>query len=194
MGSPSSTTVVVIGDEAGSALHALDALANVRAGRLRAMPDEDAARWTSGAHTPYVVHDRDPLEHVAAAWVESFDDLSTLDVLEWEIERALVALARDAVSMPDYYVVLAPESLSTTWKHWWLGVMPHASPTRVIPWSDSDASLTGLLRRLPTGRPWPKPEPWLRGLTRVVPDRAFSAQDEQSLLDGVGEMPQQGEV
>jgi hypothetical protein len=171
MGSPSSTTVVVVGDEADAALHTLDGLANVRAARLRAVPDADAARWTSSAHTPYVVHDRDPLEHVAAAWVEFFDDLATLGSLELEIERVLIALDRDAVSMPDYYVVLAPESLPTTWKHWWLGVMPQASPTRVIPWSDSEVSLARLLRRLPTGRPWPEPEPWLRGLTHAVPDR-----------------------
>ena len=194
MGSPSSTTVVVIGDEAESALHALDGLANVRVGRLRTIPEVDAARWASGAHTPYVVHDRDPLEHVAAAWVEFFDDLSTLEILELEIERVLVALERDVMSMPDYYIVLAPESLPTTWKHWWLGVMPHASPNRVIPWSDSEASLAKLLRRLPTGRPWPKPEPWLRGLTHRIPDSAFSTQSVPSLLDGVDGMPEQGEA
>jgi hypothetical protein len=171
MASSSSTTLVIVGDEADAALHTLDGLANVRAANLRAADEADAARWTAGSHTPYLVHDRDPLEHVAAAWVEFFDDLSTMGSLELEIERVLIALGRDAVSLPDYYVVLAPESLSPTWKHWWLGVMPQASPTRVIPWSDSDASLTRLLRRLPTGRPWPEPAPWLRGLTHAVPDR-----------------------
>jgi len=171
MGSPRSTTLVVVGDETDAALNTLDGLANVRAIHLRAVPDSDAARWTSATQTPYLVHDRDPLEHVAAAWVEFFDDLSTLGSLELEIERVLVALGNDAVAIPDYYVVLAPESLPPTWKHWWLGVMPQASPTRVIPWSDSDASLVRLLRRLPTGRPWPDPAPWLRGLTHAVPDR-----------------------
>jgi len=171
MASPSSTTLVVIGDEADAVLTTLDGLANVRAARLRSVPDSDAARMTSAGGTPYLVHDRDPLEHVAAAWVEFFDDQATLGSLELEIERVLVALDRDGVALPDYYVVLAPETLPPTWKHWWLGVMPQASPTRVIPWSDSDASLVRLLRRLPTGRPWPAPEPWLRALTHTVPDR-----------------------
>ena len=171
MAGPSSTTLVIVGDEADAALRTLDGLANVRTAHLRSVPDTDAARWTSTGNTPYLVHDRDPLEHVAAAWVEFFDDVATLGSLELEIERMLVALGREAVSLPDYYVVLAPETLPPTWKHWWLGVMPQASPTRVIPWSDSDASLVRLLRRLPTGRPWPTPEPWLRGLTHTVPDR-----------------------
>jgi hypothetical protein len=171
MESLSSTTLVVVGDEADAALTTLDSLANVRAAHLRAAPDADAARFTRSGGTPYLVHDRDPLEHVAAAWVEFFDDLATLGSLELEIDRVLMALGDDTLSMPDYYVVLAPESLPTTWKHWWLGVMPQASPSRVIPWSDSDESLARLLRRLPTGRPWPKPEPWLRGLTHAVPDR-----------------------
>jgi hypothetical protein len=171
MGSPSSTTLVVVGDEADAALHTLDGLANVRTAHLRSVPDFDAARWTSGGGVPYLVHDRDPLEHVAAAWVEFFDDQATLGALELEVERILVALSNDGVSLPDYYVVLAPESMSPTWKHWWLGVLPQASPTRVIPWSDSEASLARLLRRLPTGRPWPAPEPWLRGLAHTVPDR-----------------------
>jgi hypothetical protein len=171
MGSPSSTTLVVVGDEVDAALRTLDGLANVRAAPLREVDDTDAARWQSSSQTPYLVHDRDPLEHVAAAWVEFFDDLATLGSLELEIERVLIALGQDAISLPDYYVVLAPEALTPTWKHWWLGVMPQASPTRVIPWSDSEASLARLLRRLPTGRPWPEPAPWLRGLTHAVPDR-----------------------
>ena len=77
MASPSSTTLVVVGDEADAALHTLDGLANVRTARLRSVPDSDAVRWTSGGGTPYLVHDRDPLEHVAAAWVEFFEALSS---------------------------------------------------------------------------------------------------------------------
>lgn len=171
MASPSSTTLVVIGEEADAALTTLNGLTNVRAAHLRAVPDSDAARVISSGGTPYLLHDRDPLEHVAAAWVEFFDDQATLGGLELEIERVLVALGSDGIVLPDYYVVLAPESLAPTWKHWWLGVLPQASPTRVIPWSESDASLVRLLRRLPTGRPWPAPEEWLRGLTHTVPDQ-----------------------
>src|SRR5882757_2960831 len=101
MAGPSSTTLVVVGDEADAALRTLDGLANVRTAHLRSVPDTDAARWTSTGNTPYLVHDRDPLEHVAAAWVEFFDDLATLGSLELEIERMLAALGREAVSLPD---------------------------------------------------------------------------------------------
>lgn len=169
---PSSTTVVVVGDGAADALRPLDRLANVRARSLVGWEDEDAARWGQGGATPYLVHDRDPLGHVAAAWEEFFDDLATLETLVLEVDRAIDALDEGRASIPDYYVVLEPESLGPTRKHWWLGVVSSASPQRVIPWSDPDASLAALLRRLPTGRPWPDHARWLRGMTSAVPDKA----------------------
>jgi hypothetical protein len=73
--------------------------------------------------------------------------------------------------VPDYYVVIHPETMPVTWKHWWLGVLAVASPNRVIPWPDADAPLARLLSRLPTARAWPDVEPWLRGVTGAVPDR-----------------------
>jgi hypothetical protein len=172
MEAPASTTLVVVGDEATSAIHALEGFANVRAATFDgASSDDEVARWSAAAIAPYVVHDRDPLGHVAAAWVEFFDDQSTFGVLELEIERALEAAERHAISVPDYYVVLHPEDLPTTWKHWWLGVLASASPTRVIPWPAADDSLARLLRRLPTGRAWPDVESWLPRVVGAVPDR-----------------------
>jgi len=172
MEAPASTTLVVVGDEATSAIHALEGFANVRAATFDgASSDDEVARWSAAAVAPYVVHDRDPLGHVAAAWVEFFDDQSTFGVLELEIERAVEAAERHSMSVPDYYVVLHPEDLPTTWKHWWLGVLASASPTRVIPWPDADDSLARLLRRLPTGRAWPDVESWLPRVVGAVPDR-----------------------
>ena len=171
MEAPASTTLVVVGDEATSAIHALEGFANVRAASFDGATDDEVTRWSATADAPYVVHDRDPLGHVAAAWVEFFDDQSTFGVLELEIERALDAAERHAISVPDYYVVLQPEELPTTWKHWWLGVLASESPTRVIPWPHGDESLARLLRRLPTGRAWPDVESWLPGVVGAVPDR-----------------------
>ncbi len=170
-GAPSSTTLVFVGSDAPAALEALDHLANVRAAALRGTSDEEARRWVARAHSPYVVHDRDPLGHVAAAWVEFFDDLSTLGTLDLEVDRALAALETGQLVMPDYYIVAEPDSLSPTWKHWWLGVLPKAAPTRVIPWGAGSTPLARVLRQLPTGRPWPTPDPWLRGVAWAVPDR-----------------------
>jgi hypothetical protein len=171
MEAPASTTLVVVGDEATSAIHALEGFANVRAATFDAASDDEVARWSAAAVAPYVVHDRDPLGHVAAAWVEFFDDQSTYGVLELEIDRAVDAAEHHGIAVPDYYVVLHPETLPVTWKHWWLGVLASESPTRVIPWPDADASLAGLLRHLPTGRAWPDVESWLPTVAGAVPDR-----------------------
>jgi hypothetical protein len=171
MGSPNSTTLVIVGDGAPTTIETLDRFANVSAARLSEATDDDAQRFLAAAQSPYVVHDRDPLCHVAAAWVEFFDDLSSLGVLELEVDRALGALEHGGVDMPDYYVVVGPERLSPTWKHWWLGVLPRAAPTRVIPWDDDGSMpLSRVLRTLPTSRPWPAPGPWLNSVKHTVPD------------------------
>lgn len=170
MEASASTTLVVVGEAATSAIHALEGFANVRAASLSDASDDEVARWSASSDAPYFVHDHDPLAHVAAAWVEFFDDQSTYGVLELEIERAVEAAERHVIAVPDYYVVLHPEELPATWKHWWLGVLASASPTRVIPWPDADESLARLLRRLPTGRAWPEVESWLPGVMGAVPD------------------------
>ncbi|MBI5160925.1 MAG: hypothetical protein HY996_05870 [Micrococcales bacterium] len=167
-----STTVVLVGEGAADALRPLERLPNVRARSLDGWGDDEAARWGRGGSTPYVVHDRDPLVHVAAAWEEFYDDLVTLETLTLEVDRAIDALAGGRVMIPDYYVVLEPESFAVTRRHWWLGVVSSASPQRVIPWPDRETQITRLLRRLPAGRPWPAPEAWLRKVPTVVPDRA----------------------
>ncbi|QAY71973.1 hypothetical protein ET445_00130 [Agromyces protaetiae] len=183
-----STTLVVVGEEAPTAIRSLHRYANVRAASFhdpagaqepadasrRPLPsDADVARWSAGATTPYLVHDHDPLAHVASAWVEFFDEQATLEVLELEIARAVEAAGRRLIAVPDYYVVIHPEALPPTWRHWWLGVVAGASPSRVIPWDDADdGSLARLLRRLPTGRAWPEVEEWLPGVPMQVPDRA----------------------
>ncbi|MDR5699678.1 hypothetical protein [Agromyces aerolatus] len=173
-----STTLVVVGDEAPAAIRSLTRFANVRAASFHDVPDasdSDVARWSAHSTEPYVVHDLDPLGHVASAWVEFFEEQVTLGVLELEIDRAIEAAGRHLIAVPDYYVVIHPETLPTTWRHWWLGVIAAASPTRVIPWpapdrSDDD-SFARLLRKLPTGRAWPEVETWLPNVVRQVPDR-----------------------
>ena len=171
MGGPVSTSLTVIGDGAPALIGALEHLPNVRIAEFGEVDDDYADRWIARTQAPYVVHDHDPLRHVASAWVEFFDDLATLDTLDLEVDRVLAKLGSDSTSMPDYYVILDPESLAPTWKHWWLGVLPEAAPTRVIPWSNQSGSFVRMLRRLPTGRPWPEPRTWLRGVARAVPDR-----------------------
>ncbi|MDF2443641.1 MAG: hypothetical protein JWR01_1844 [Subtercola sp.] len=174
MGSPRSTTLVLVGRESNRALGSLGRLANVRASSFPDESDisnEQVSRWVSQSDTPYVVHDRDPIGHVASAWVEFFDNQATLGTLDLEVDRAVTGLATGDLSLPDYYIIIEPEALAPTWKHWWLGVLPKAAPTRVIPWTEGQSSLSGMLGRLPVGRAWPSPDPWLREVARSVPDR-----------------------
>lgn len=189
MGASNSTTLVIVGGDAPRLIEGLDRYPNVQAATLAETPDDYAERWVATAHTPYLVHDRDPLAHVAAAWVEFFDDLSTLGTLDLEVDRALAAFRQGHLNMPDYYLVVDPESLPPTWKHWWLGVLPEAAPTRVIPWeADGPLSIARVLRTLPTSRQWPEPDPWLRSVARSVPDRVglgdHSAPPADSGTDG----------
>ena len=171
MASPNSTTLVLVGDEAPTLIDTLGRFANVRAAALSDATDDEVQRWISETDTPYVVHNHDPLIHVASAWVEFFDDLTTLGALDIEVDRALASLGKGTMTMPDYYVILDTDSLAPTWKHWWLGVLAEAAPTRVILGSEPTFSLARTLRRLPTGRSWPEPTSWLHRVARAVPDR-----------------------
>ncbi|MDM4763051.1 hypothetical protein QT381_08525 [Galbitalea sp. SE-J8] len=166
MGSPTATVLSIVGERADSVIRELAPLPNVSA--FAGADAADASERSARATATYVVHDADPLRHVAAAWVEFYDDRSTLGVLELEIAEAVRALGEGG--MPDYYVVLHPESIEGTWRHWWLGVLAAAAPTRVLPAEDA-ASVRRLMRRLPAGRPWPEPTAWLRDVPYAIPDR-----------------------
>ncbi|GHF39045.1 hypothetical protein GCM10017566_10420 [Amycolatopsis bartoniae] len=162
--------MVVAGEGAAEILPRLDGLANVRA--APAGNAEDASRLVAQSHAAYVVHDADPLADVAAAWAGFFDRQDPAGTLEVAVEAALAGLRWGTVQLPDYYVVLDPESLPATRKHWWLGVLAGVSPSRVIPARASAGAVADVLSRLPSGRWWPEPpDEWLRGLGRAVPDR-----------------------
>ncbi len=166
----SSTTIVVTGAGVAEVLPRLDRLPNVRAASLKGDGAPSVADFVAASHSSYLVHDADPLEHVASAWVEFFDDRATLGTLEVEVSTALEAFRRGDLVLPDYYLVLDPESLAPTWKHWWLGVLSKLARSRVIPVAADASALRRLLGRLPTGRPWPEPEGWLPGLRTTIPD------------------------
>ncbi|MDQ0381643.1 hypothetical protein [Amycolatopsis thermophila] len=168
MARPNSTVVVLAGPGADEVLAGLDGLANVRVTR-----SGEPAGLVGQSHAAYVVHDRDPLAAVAAAWAGFFDRQAEPGALEVAIEAAVADLRRGTTLLPDYYLVLDPESLPETGKHWWLGVLAGAAPSRVVPVAPDVAAVREALSRLPSGRWWPDDVPaWLRGLVRVVPDQA----------------------
>jgi hypothetical protein len=167
---PRSTVVALVGGDSEPLLSALADVPAVRALSLREADPAEAARAVVSAASPYVVHDADPLEHVAAAWVELYEERATLGTLELEVQTFLDLFAHGDAVMPDYYVVVEPESIEGTWRHWWLGALAHRAPARVLPVEASPGALRARLRALPASRPWPDPE-WLRRVQFDIPDR-----------------------
>lgn len=169
----SSTVVVVAGEGAGEVISGLEGLHNVRAITRGERSPAEIAEVVSRAVATYVVHDADPLGAVGDAWVDLFDGAAPVGGLEVAIEAALAALRSDRLVLPDYYIVVNPDDMPVTRRHWWLGVLAGTAPTRVVPAPASVSAVTDVLGRLSSGRWWPTDmESWLRGLPRIVPDRA----------------------
>lgn len=169
------TIVAVVGPGADDVLASVDALDGVSALSLRGSEPSIAAHRISASGTPWVVHDADPLEHVASAWIELFEERATLGVLEAEIGDTLRQFERGDALMPDYYLVLEPDEAPEIWRHWWCGALGHRAPRRIVPVHAPEAErreqAARVLRSLPTSRPWPDPASWLPGLAMQIPDR-----------------------
>ncbi|MDN3359113.1 hypothetical protein [Actinomadura sp. DC4] len=169
----SSTVVVVAGERADTVVSGLDGLHNVRAIARGERSPAEVAEAVNRTVATYVVHDADPLGAVGDAWTGLFDGTVPVGGLEVAIESALAALRSDRVVLPDYYVVLDPDGLPVTRRHWWLGVLAGAAPARVVPARASSAAVAQELGRLASGRWWPQDlAAWLRELPRTVPDQA----------------------
>ncbi|MEV4166963.1 hypothetical protein [Nonomuraea dietziae] len=168
----SSTVVVVTGERAAEVVTGLEGLHNVRTRTTGELLPEQVTEAVTRARATYVVHDADPLAEVGRAWAGFFDGTEPVGGLEVAIEETLAALREERRVLPDYYVVLEPEELPATERHWWLGVLAGAAPVRVVPSPSSAASVAGTLGRLAAGRWWPRDlDAWLRALPRTIPDR-----------------------
>nr|SBO99782.1 hypothetical protein BN4615_P9298 [Nonomuraea gerenzanensis] len=165
--------VVVAGEGAAGVVAGLDRLHNVRAISRGERSAAEVMELAGRSAATYVVHDADPLADVAAAWAAYFDGTGVVGALEVAIEAALGELRGGRLVLPDYYLVLEPDELSQTWRHWWLGVLAGVAPVRVVPVSASAGAVAQELGRLAAGRWWPADlEAWLRALPKVVPDQA----------------------
>lgn len=169
------TIVAVVGADSADAIATLEGIPGVETLSLRDSDPAAAARRISACSTPWIVHDADPLEHVAAAWVELYEERATLGTLEIEVETALAHFEEGTALMPDYYIVLDPDAADDTWRHWWCGALGFRAPRRVLPAASpsapGDTAMRRLLTALPTSRPWPEPTSWLPGLAFEIPDR-----------------------
>jgi hypothetical protein len=170
----STTVVAVVGDGARACVERLGTAVNV----ADASPDDGdpldraVAAWSeaSHAHSPYFVHDADPLAGVADAWVRRYDERGPVGELEVAVEATLARWWVGSIELPDYYLVLDAESMVPTRRHWYLGVLHRAAPARVAPVADP-IEAAGALRRLAAGHWWPDVDELLSGIDRLVPDR-----------------------
>jgi hypothetical protein len=153
-----STTVIAVIGDAGDARASVERLG--RAANVVALVppvddpplDRAVGAWHDAAcaHSPYFVHDADPLAEVAVA-------------------ETLARWRPGSIELPDYYLALDADTWSPTRRHWYLGVLHAAAPARVVPVTGTDAEAT--LGRLGSGRWWPDLDQLLEGVDRVAPDQ-----------------------
>ncbi len=171
----STTVVAVVGDGARACIERLASSANVVtlvSDRDDPSLDRAVAAWSAATrtHTPYFVHDADPVGAVADAWVRRYDEEGPIGELEVVVADTLLRWRAGSLELPDYYLVLDAETWGATRRHWYLGVLHHAAPARVVPVPHADAAVAAL-PRLTAGRWWPDLDELLEGIDRVVPDK-----------------------
>jgi hypothetical protein len=174
-----TTVVALVGEQARACLERLGQAANV----ATVLPDvgappleRAAAAWQTATHThtPYLLHDADPLETVAAAWARRFDleQPGPAGELEVAVAETLGRWRARTIELPDYYLVLDPERWDATRRHFYLGFLHRAAPNRVVPVGGTPERVGAQLGGLRSGRWWPEADRLLDGVDRVVPDRA----------------------
>jgi hypothetical protein len=171
-----TTVVAVVAPTTGD----VSPLEHVRAANVRVVrPDIDApaldravvaweqARRTS---TPYLLHDADPLAWVADAWARRFQEQGVAGDLEVAVAEISARWRAGSLDLPDYYLLTDPEGLTPILRHWFLGLLVSAAPSRVIT-SRADAPVVDQLADLPPGPWWPDLDRVLAGLDRVLPEQ-----------------------
>jgi hypothetical protein len=171
--------VAVVGDDALDCVRRLGEAVNVVPVSVDADDpplDRAVTTWAEAmrAHTPYLVHDADPLAAVAEAWVRHYDEQGPIGELEVAVAETLARWRVGSIELPDYYFVLDAESWGATRRHWYLGLLHRAAPARVVPVPDPDAAAR-TLPRLGAGAWWPDLDQLLDGIERVVPDQLSSS-------------------
>jgi hypothetical protein len=186
----SATVVAVVGPGSDGVLSTIGSAARVRVVRVDpALPALERAvlaqQLVGGDGAPVTIHDADPLAAVADAWVARFDGAGAAGDLEVQVGAAVARWRGQALELPDYYVLLDPDAWPPTRRHWYLGVLAAAAPSRVLPAGDATA-VAALLARLPTGRWWPTVPRLLEDVDRRVPDalRQPGGTEERALIVG----------
>jgi hypothetical protein len=181
------TTVVAVIGASRDALARAGAAANVRAAQLdpdRPVLDRAVEAWDLAARAavPYFLHDADPLAWVEGAWARRFDAGSPPGELEVAVTETTRRWRAGSLELPDYYVVVEPESWDQTRRHWYLGVLVGAAPRRVT--TVDPGELVPALPHLPPGPWWPELDQLLAGIEDVVPDQAGGRGERPASMGG----------
>ena len=171
----STTVVAVVGAGAADCVERLGQALNVVPVAVDAEDpplDRAVTAWSEAAraHSPYLVHDADPLAAVADAWVRRFDEEGPVGELEVAVAETVARWRVGSIELPDYYLVVDAETWGATRRHWYLGVLHSKAPARVVPVPDPDAAAR-MLPRLGAGAWWPDLDDLLGGIERVVTDQ-----------------------
>lgn len=171
-----TTTVVALVGAGERATASLKGRANVTFYQAESsLPPIERATATWGearrSHTPYFVHEADPLSWVATAWAARFEGSGQPGDLEVAVAETLSRWRARSLELPDYYVVFSPEALTPTLRHWYLGVLAGARQHRVAVASQAD-DLGTVLSALPAGPWWPGIDSLLKGIENTVPEQA----------------------
>jgi hypothetical protein len=151
----------------------------------------EALRAAAATKTPFVVSDADPLMVVSRAWERFFDGQAPAGELEVAVADAIGRWRAGDVELPDYYLVVEPEELPPTLRHWYLGVLSRHAPTRVVPAAGSVEAIGAAVARLRAGRWWPELPQLLSSLESLAPDEAFSeARYNRAREWGLADLPQ----
>jgi hypothetical protein len=171
-----TTVVALVGEPARACMDALGQAANVATVRpdATAPPLERAvAAWQAATrtHTTYLLHDADPLAAVADAWARRFDveQPGPAGDLEVAVAETLGRWRARAIELPDYYLVLDPETWEATRRDFYLGVLHRAAPHRVVPVTGTPEQVGAQLGGLRSGRWWPEVDRLLDGIDQVMP-------------------------
>lgn len=178
----STTVVALVGSDAARHSREIGEAGNV----LAIVPDDAPplhraqAAWAAVTATSrtYAVHDADPLLAVVTDWVALFDSAGTRGDLEMSVSDTVARWRARAIELPDFYLVLDAEALPATVRHWYLGVLRSAAPSRVVPIDATTTAVERTLRHLPAGRWWPDVPELLDGIDRVAPDAVAAPPDE----------------
>jgi hypothetical protein len=172
-----NTTVVVLVAPTTADVSALE---HVRAANVRVLrPEADAAAldraveaWQQARRTstPYLLHDADPLAAVADAWARRFREQDAGGDLEIAVAETLARWRARSLDLPDYYLLADPEGLDPILRHWFLGLLGSAAPTRVVTGREG-APVVDQLTDLRSGPWWPDLDRVLAGLDRVLPEQ-----------------------